>query len=511
MTTEETPEEEQEYAPARGAPRRGGFGRDWTKGSILRNLLSLGWPMSVGGIMTMLGPTIDMFWVGKLGTSAIAGVGVASTAVMVVNSARMGLTTGTRAMVARFVGAGNLEGANHVAQQAVVVSALFSTAMALVGVLLAEPIMLVLGVAPDVVAEGAAYMRIMFVGSVAMSFRMMGESVMQASGDALTPMLASTVFRLFHLALCPFLVFGWWIFPNMGVSGAAMTNVVSQSLGGVMILGALFAGRSIDFDVAAWKEAVAQRRAAYGPVAWLYGLATLWRLPRRGPSRMRLSLRGFSLDRHMIWRIVRIGIPASVTGIERSFANLLLVTFVTPFGTTAVAAHSLIQRVAQFLHMPAMGLGQAAGVLAGQNLGAEQPGRAERTGWIAAALFTGFMVVGAVVVWFFADGIIGIFDSSPDVMSLGGDFLRIEIVSFLVFGLVLVLSQCLNGVGATMVPMVTTLLSMWLIQVPLAYFLPRHTLLGVYGVRVGIVSAIVLRAVIYSAYFKAGRWKLKKV
>lgn len=489
--------------------RRPARGRDWTQGSILKNLLWLAWPMSVNGIFTMLGPTIDMVWIGKLGTAAIAGVGVASTAVMVVNSARMGLTTGTRAMIARFIGGGDMVAANHVAQQAIIVSAVFSTAMAVVGIFFAEPIMRALGVEADVVAAGAAYMRIMFVGSVAMSFRMMGESIMQASGDALTPMVASVVFRFLHLALAPFLIFGWWVFPQMGVSGAAMTNVISQSLGGAIGLWALFSGRSIYFNGTGWRRGI--RESGDGPAAWLYGLLTIWRVIDLGPSRMRLSLANFNLDRRTIWRIVRIGIPATITGVERSFANLILVPLVTPFGTNAVAAHSLIQRVGQFLRMPAMGFGQAAGVLAGQNLGAGQPRRAARTGWLAVGLFSIIMIVAAVTVAFAAEGIIGVFDSSAAVRELGGDFLRIEIASFLVFGLVMVLSQCLNGVGDTMVPMLTTLLSMWLVQVPLAYFLSKHTPLGVYGVRIAIVSAILLRAAIYGAYFRTGRWQRKQV
>jgi Na+-driven multidrug efflux pump len=161
--------------------------------------------------------------------------------------------------------------------------------------------------------------------------------------------------------------------------------------------------------------------------------------------------------------------------------------------------------------MPAMGIGQAAGVLAGQNLGAKQPERAERTGWMAAALFSVVMVVAAIAIVFLAEDIIGIFNPEASLKALGGDFLRIEIVAFVVFGLVLVLSQCLNGVGDTMIPMITTLASMWLIQVPLAYFLPKYTGLGVYGIRWAIVSAIVLRAVIYATYFKSGRWKRKRI
>ncbi|UCB43854.1 MAG: MATE family efflux transporter [Dehalococcoidales bacterium] len=489
--------------------RRGAFARDWTKGSILKNLLSLGWPMSVSAVLMMMGPTIDLIWVGRLGEASLAGVGVAGTAVMVVNSARMGLTTGTRAMVARFVGGRDIEGANHVAQQAFVISTVFSTSLAIIGIALAEPIMRAFGLEEAVVAEGAAYMRVMFIGSVAMSFRMMGEGIMQASGDAMTPMLASVAFRVIHVALCPFLVLGWWIFPRMGVTGAALTNVISQGLGATVGFWALFSGRSVGFDRARWRQSA--RDSNLGTVGQTFGLLAIWRLFRMGPSRLRMSLRGFSLDRSMIWRIVRIGIPASVTGIERSFANVLLVGFVSPFGTTAVTAHTLIQRVGMFFHMPGMGLGQAAGVLAGQNLGARQPERAERTGWIAVGLFSVLMVVASAIVFVWAEDIIGIFSSDPATRALGGDFLRIEIVSFMFFGLVQVLVQCLNGVGDTLVPMVTTLLTMWLVQVPMAYFIPKYTPIGVYGVRWGVVTAIVLRAITYAIYFKAGRWKRKRV
>jgi Na+-driven multidrug efflux pump len=497
-------EETEEYGG-----RRRGFARDWTKGSITRNLLSLGWPMSVNAILTMIGPTIDLIWVGRLGEASIAGVGVAGTAVMVVNSLRMGLTTGTRAMIARFIGADNTEGANRVAQQALVVSASFSIFMAIIGIALAEPLMRVFGLEEDVVSEGAAYMRIMFVGSVAMSFRLMGEGVMQASGDAMTPMLASVIFRVVHVALSPFLVLGWWIFPRMGVSGAALTNVISQSMGATICLGALFAGRSIGLGRTQWLQGT--RDSRLGMLSRASGYLAVWRFVRLGRSRLRMSLKNFSFDRNIIWRIVKIGIPASVSGMNRSFANMLLVTFVSPFGTTAVAAHSLIQRVAMFFQMPGQGVGQAAGVLAGQNLGANQPGRAERTGWTAAGLYSVLMVISSVVVFFFAEGIIRIFNSAPDLVVLGGDFLRIEIVSFVVFGAVMVLAQCLNGVGDTLITMATTLATMWLVQVPMAYFLPKYTSVGVYGVRWGVVSAVAIRAVIYTIYFKTGRWKRKRV
>jgi putative MATE family efflux protein len=212
------------FSPGSGTASR----RDWTKGSIIGNLLSLAWPMMTGGSLDMLGPTIDMIWVGKLGAASIAGVGVSGMVTMLVQSMMMGLYMGLRAMIARFVGAGDVKGANHVAQQSLFINVAYSITMALIGIFLAEHILILMGVEPDVVEQGAPYLRIQFVGMVTMSFRRMTEATMQASGDSIKPMLIAIFYRMFHIVLCPFLVFGWWIFPRLGVSGAALTNVFSQ-------------------------------------------------------------------------------------------------------------------------------------------------------------------------------------------------------------------------------------------------------------------------------------------
>jgi len=396
-------------APKR-AGRRASYDRDWTQGSIVGNLWSLAWPMTISTAIRMMGPTIDMVWIGSLGTAALAGVGVSGIAVHAIDSARMGLNTGTRAMLARFVGAGNEEAANHVAQQAFAISIAFSAAIAAIGVFLAEPILVFLRVEPDVVREGTAYMRILFCGSIFMSLGMMAQGIMQASGDAVNPMKINIGIRVFHVVLCPFLVYGWWVFPYMGVRGAAITNVVSQAIGGAILFWVLFTGR----------------------------------------TRLRLTLKNFGFDGNIIWRIVRIGIPASITGMERNLANFLLMWFVVPFGTPAVAAHALSDRIDHLVHMPAQGLGQASGVLAGQNLGSGQPDRSEETGWIAAGLFTAVMAVASLGIWFWAEHVVRIFNDEPQLVEIAGTFLRIDIVNYMVFGIVIVMMHCLNGMGDTM-------------------------------------------------------------
>ena len=451
--------------------RETAFWQDWTQGSIVRNLWSLSWPMIVSNGLNMLGPTIDMIWVGRLGSASIAGVGVAGIAVMLVMSAMMGLFMGLRAMVARFIGAGDIEGANRVARQGFIVSAAFAIVMASVGAFFAEPILVLLGLEPDVVAEGAAYMRIMFGGVVVMAFRMVAEGVMQASGDAVTPMRIAIFFRVFHVALCPFLIFGWWIFPRLGVSGAAVTNVVSQSLGLALGLWFLFSGR----------------------------------------SRLRLTLSNFRLDLNIIWRMVKIGIPASIMGLQSNLGQFVLMWIMVPFGTLAVAGHTLCQRVEMILFIPGVGLGMAAGVLAGQNLGARQPERAERSGWLAVGLAEGIMAICSVVILLWAEGIIHLFSSEPGLVDIGGTFLRIATVGYLMLGSIIVSQFCISGAGDTLPPMIFALVITWLVQLPLAFFLPRVTDLGVYGVRWSMVTGILVGTVAFITYFRLGRWKRKEV
>ena len=454
-----------------GPGRRGAFDRDLTKGGIFRNLWSLSWPMMISSSVVMLGPSIDMIWVGRLGTTAIAAVGAAGMGMMILMPAMMGLTTGARAMIARFIGADDVEGANHVARQAFVLSASFSAITALVGIFLAESILRVLGMADDVVVVGAAYMRIVFAGSVFMSFGFIAQGAMQASGDAQTPMKITVGSRLLHVVVCPFLIFGWWIFPRLGVSGAAVANIASQGVGTVIMIWVLFGGH----------------------------------------TRIRLNMSNFRFDPNIIWRMVKIGIPALVTGLVQPFAMAIFMRIIASFGTVAVAAHTLATRVQMLLFMPGMALGMAAGVLAGQNLGAGEPERAEKSGWIAAGLVEVIMLIGSASILLWADDIVGIFSRELSLVEMTSTFLKIALVGYLVMGLSAVFMQCLMGVGDTVPPMVINLVNMWVVQIPLAYFLPRITNLGVYGVRWAMVVGMFSGAIAFTTYFRLGRWKRKRV
>ena len=460
-------EEAREDIRLRGAARD----RDWTKGSIIRNLWSLSWPVMIGNSVNMLGPTVDMIWVGRLGPTAIAAVGVSGMAVMLTQYLMMGLFGGLRAMVARFVGAGDSTAANHVSQQAFIIGTVSAVIIALIGIFSAEQILRLMGVAPEVIVEGAAYMRIQFVGMITLSLRFMAEAIMQASGDVRTPMKIALVFRVFHVVLCPFLVFGWWIFPQLGVRGAALTNVFSQGLGTAIGLWILLTGR----------------------------------------TRLRLSFRDFRIDPGVIWRLVKIGIPASVMGVQQNLGQFLMIRLITSFGTLAMAAQTLGMRVDMLVFMPGGGAGMAAGTLAGQNLGAQQPERAERSGWLAVALTEAFMIVCSVLILIWAEKLVHVFTSDAELIMITSRFLRIASLSYMIMGLPNVLMQCISGVGDTLPPMLWSMVTLWLISLPLAYFLSLYTALGMYGIRWAGVAATVAGAIGYTVYFVLGRWKRTRV
>jgi len=445
--------------------------QDWTQGSIFKNLLLLSWPMTITQTVMSLGPTIDMIWVGKLGDVAVAGVGVSGVVVQLAQGVMMGFTTGMRALISRAIGAKDTQTANRVAQQAVVVSAAYAVLMALVGHFFGEKIVSLVTSDPEIISLGTIYLRIEFIGGATVTFRMMMDAIMQASGDSVNPMWIAITYRLFHIALCPFLIFGWWIFPELGVRGAAYTSIIAQSLGVILGLRVLFGAR----------------------------------------SRVKLSFKGFHFDISIIWRIIRIGIPASVTGIQRNLNQFFLQIFISPFGAAALAAHVITQRLEMFIFMPVMSFGMGAGVLVGQNLGAKQPKRAEKSAWLAVGLVEGFAIAVSLALFIWAGPVVRLFNNDPTFDATATQFVHIAVAGWALMGFMFVLMNSLQGAGDTMPTMIISLVTTWLITIPLAYFLPRYTSWGVIGIRWAMTASTIVGALANVIYFRTGKWKTRRV
>jgi putative MATE family efflux protein len=445
--------------------------RDWTKGSITKNLLMLSWPIVTLNILWTINMLLELVWLGRISEAAIAGVGVAGLVVTLVMTVKTGITTGERAMVARFMGAGDVAAANHIAGQAYVISAAYAVFSALIGIFLSRPILNLFALSPEATAAGIAYLQIVLTGWGTEAFWITSFSVMQSAGDSVTPMKVAFFIRSVNAVLNPFIILGWWIFPRLGVRGAAITYITVMGLAMVI---------------------------------------TLW-VVCSGHTRLHVRGRDFLPDFKTIWRMLKIGIPSSIMGLGRSFGDLALTRFMTPFGTLAVAAHSLTSRVEMLIRMPGSSLGMGAMVLVGQNLGAKQPKQAARSGWIAIALGQAFIVVCSAIIMVWAESIVSIFTTDPELIKLGAIFFRIAIAGYLTMYFVYIFQSCVNGAGDTIVAMFITLGMVWLVQLPLSFVLSRYTDLGMYGVRWAIVISFIIGAIAYTAYFWQGRWKRKKV
>ena len=460
--------------------------RDLTAGSIPRNLWFLAWPQMIEGVLNVVDQMMDLFWAGRgFGIRAIAGLGVAHTYMMLLMQGRMGLDMGMQAMIARAIGMGDRRLANHAALQAFTLTGAFSLLMAALGILFTEPLLRIVGVSEEVMAQAGPYMRINFIGMGTTGFRMMSGTALQASGDTMTPMKATTVTRIIKVFLSPMLAFGWLGLPALGLPGLAVATVISQLAGVAMNFYALF----------------------------------------RGTSRLHLTFRGYRPDPSVLWQQVRIGAPAIVNGMERSLAQLLLTGIVARFGDVTLASYSLANRAQMFVMMGMMGLGRSTGVLVGQNLGANNLQRA-RQSVLWSLLFMSLVngVLGGAVVAF-PRPFLSIFSKDPELLAIAATWLRIQIVGFVFMGSSQVFAQSFQTAGDTVPPMLVSLVTLWGIQQPAAFILsgiaqnwsflglhvPTVGNLGQFGVAWAVVIAMATPILFYVPYYMWGPWWKKRV
>lgn len=445
--------------------------RDLTSGNIFKNLLSLSWPLIISNSMAMVGPTIDMIWVGRLGPDAIAAVGVSGIVVMFVMTSMMGIGIGARALIARFIGMKKPKDAVRVARQAFIIAMIVSIFIAAAGVLASDTILLLMGVEPEVLRLGSAYLKVNFCGAVIMSTGMVCENIMQSSGDAITPMVIGVIAKIFHVVLSPLLIFGWLLVPGFGVVGAALANVISLLIGLSANLFVLFTGR----------------------------------------THLHLHLKGMRIDPSLMWRIIKIGVPGVVMMAQKNLSNLIVMKIIVHYGTLAVAAHTVLQRVEMIFFMAGVGMGSAAGVLAGQNLGAGQPERAKKSGIYAIGIAESFVITACTLAFIFPEAVISIFTKDPELIKITTVFLRIGVVGYLMCGLEPVFLNFFTGVGDTTVPMTFEVTTTWCVLLPMAIVFPKLWGLEVLGVRWAMALSFVMLTCGYVILFMMGKWREKEV
>ena len=444
---------------------------DFTVGPIGRALGLLAIPMMLEMAMEAVFAVVDIAFVSRLGTNAIAAVGLTEALVTVLYAVAIGLGMGVTAMVSRRIGAQDPEAAAQVTGQAIWVGAAFATVIGVCGVIYAADLLRMMGASEGVVAEGQGFIAILLGGSASILYLFLLNAAFRGAGDAPVALRSLALANAINIGLDPCLIFGLGPFPELGVTGAAIATTIGRSIGVMYLVYSLFGGKG--------------------------------RLP--------FKLRHLVPAPQLMLRMIRISVGGIGQFLISTSSWIVIMRVVALYGSAPIAAYTVALRLIEFALLPAWGLGNAAATLVGQNLGAEKPERAERSVWRASKYNAIFMTAIGIVMIVLAPQIVSLFSTEPDVIRYGTNCLRILGVGYPMYAVGMIIIQALNGAGDTATPSVMNFICFWLIQIPLAYWLATVAELGPDGVFLAIVIAETILTAMAVIVFRKGKWRFAQV
>ena len=448
-----------------------GSHHDYTAGPLGRAIFLLAVPMVIEMAMESIFAVVDVFFVGRLGPAAVATIGLTESLMIVIYTLAFGLSIGATATVSRRIGEKEPDRAARAAVQVLILGALVSGTLGIIGAIFAPQLLALMGATPDVLEIGIGYARMMLAGSSTAFLLFVVNAVFRGAGDPAVAMRVLILGNSINIVMDPVLIFGLGPFPELGVTGAAIATTL---------------GRGIGFLYALW-------------------------LLAKGSGHLSIKRRHIALEPSTMMAIARLSGTGTMQVAIGSLSWLGLIRVVAGFGSTAMAGYTIAVRVMLFALMPAFGLGAAAATMVGQSLGAKLPDRAEAAVWKAAKYNVAFLGLTGVAFLLFAPLIVGLFTKDPAVAASGIFGLRAMAIGFPLFALGMVLEQSFNGAGDTWTPTWINLWIYWVLQIPLAWVLATTFGYGERGVYISVTVAYSALAIVSAILFKRGRWKEKQV
>ena len=449
---------------------------DYTQGSLRGAIVLLAIPMILELSLESVFAVVDMYFVSHLPAPqnkiAMATVGLTESFITIIYTIAMGLSMAATAIVSRRIGEKNPEAAAHAGAQAIVLSLVCAAVLSIAGIIFAPGILELMGAKPEVVKEGTDFARIMLGGSVVIILLFLINGIFRGAGDASTAMWSLWIASIINIFLCPMLINGYGPFPQLGLKGAAIATTIGRGIG------------------------------------VLYQCYRLF-----GKKRMiKMKLPYFRWNHSQIKHLFEVAWPATFQFFIQSGSWIVMTWIVSNTGgTDASAGYQVAIRNVVFFILPAWGLSNAAATLVGQNLGANQPDRAEKSVMLTTRYNALFMSAVMLLFLFFSSPIISIFTTEPEVHRFGVLSLQIIGSGYIFYGIGMVMVQALNGAGDTKTPTWINIVGFWLFQIPFAFVLAKVFKMGPTGAFIAIPVAESLMAILAFYYFRKGKWKQVKV
>ncbi|WP_370520434.1 MATE family efflux transporter [Mangrovimonas sp. CR14] len=448
-----------------------GAEQEFTSGSIRKAIFMLSIPMILEMLMESIFALVDIFYVSRVSVNAVATIGLTESVVTLVYAVAIGLSMAATAIVARRVGEKDLKGASQAAVQVIILGVLVSVIVSIVGIWYAKEILALMGAEPDLISEGYGYTQILIGGNLTIMLLFMINAIFRGAGNASIAMWTLILSNGLNILLDPIFIFGWGPVPAFGVKGAAIATTIGRG------------------------------------TAVLYQLVVLF----YGIGKIKVTLQDIAIKISVMFNLIKVSLGGIGQFLIGTSSWVFLMRIMSEFGSEVLAGYTIAIRVMMFTLMPSWGMSNAAATLVGQNLGAQQPDRAEKSVWITGKYNAIFMGLVSLVYLIFAKKIIMWFSNEPEVITYGSLCLRVLAAGYVFYAYGMVVIQSFNGAGDTKTPTYINFFCFWLFQLPFAYLTAITLDWGPKAVFLAITLAEVLIAIVGIIWFKRGSWKLVKV
>jgi putative MATE family efflux protein len=443
---------------------------DYTKGSIKKAVILLAIPMILEMVLESVFALVDLYFVGHLPHSSVAiqTVGLTESVLTIIYSLAVGLSMAATAVVARRIGEKNPVLAAKAGMQAILVACALNAILSLIGLFYAKEILMLMGATEATAEEGRVFTQIMMGGSVIIVMVFLINGIFRGAGNAAIAMRSLWIANLANILLCPILIKGFGPIPAFGLTGAAIATT---------------AGRGI------------------GVLYQVYNLVY-------GKGILKVKLTYLIPDFTQIIALVKIAAPAVIQFTIASCSWIFLAQLVaTTGGDHGSAGYQTALRLMMFFLLPAWGLSNAASTLVGQNLGAKEILRAEKSVRQTAIYSVCFMFLVMLITVFFGKTFISFFTNNPQIQAIALQANYIMSAGYVFYGLGMVLVNAFNGAGDTWTPTWINFFGFWLFQIPLAYLLAKYFEMGPKGVFIAVPVAETAICIAGYILFRKGKWK----